>query len=323
MESTFNLENNRTSVNTQTYKNFIAKQIDDNIDRVLEYQAGDITQVLYFVDRYKVDNKTDILLLKKIITESLKNWKAPTFDGEYITDAIIERDMTPFSAGEKFKFSKGVNLFVGDQGCGKSTLLHMLMYYQTEYKEIINVTSTPFKGDYLFFDSEKHNPRNMSGEEGGRSDISSIRNFIRFSNENGGGDKEMMSKYLEETFEAYGKMVSVGADPLMDAITSRLKSHGETLLPMLEKFVKAKFGIIFIDEPETALSIKSQYKFVEILKRAVESKCQVFISTHSQIIMEGVEKFMKEDVGVTDYKILSLEHKKQMGVAEFIKTQII
>lgn len=92
-------------------------------------------------------------------------------------------------------------------------------------------------------------------------------------------------------------------------ISSKFGSHGETILPLVRAAGKAKNTIIFLDEPEAGLSIRSQYKILESLLKAQRNGCQLFVSTHSAILMEAIGE------------VLSLEHKKWMNSQDFINSQ--
>jgi predicted ATPase len=63
------------------------------------------------------------------------------------------------------------------------------------------------------------------------------------------------------------------------------KSHGESLMSFFKARYKFK-GIYFLDEPETALSPKSQIELLQILTDAMKSKhLQFVIATHSPILL--------------------------------------
>ena len=95
-----------------------------------------------------------------------------------------------------------------------------------------------------------------------------------------------------------------------NVLCSFFESHGETLLPFLTGLKKFKNRLIFLDEPEAGLSIRSQYKVAELLLHlAAKNGNQLFIATHSPIFMETVND------------VLSLEHKKWMLTKDFINTQ--
>jgi len=72
-------------------------------------------------------------------------------------------------------------------------------------------------------------------------------------------------------------------------VASHFASHGESLLPIIEQlFERQKNTLILIDEPETALSVRSQYLLVELIKKAVKKKNQIILATHSVIFMEEI-----------------------------------
>lgn len=77
------------------------------------------------------------------------------------------------------------------------------------------------------------------------------------------------------------------------------------MLPMLLSHEKAEKLTFFIDEPESGLSIRSQYLFSEHCKKLAK-KNQLIIATHSIVLMLEVGE------------VLSLEHKKWMPAPEFI-----
>lgn len=61
-------------------------------------------------------------------------------------------------------------------------------------------------------------------------------------------------------------------------------SHGESMLAFAQYHFRN--GIFFLDEPDTALSFKSQLSLVSILKDLVERhKAQFVIATHSPVLM--------------------------------------
>lgn len=314
-------ENNRVA-RTQSMKNAVSKTLASNIPKVKEYQGGDTSLIGFFMGEAMKfftkdgaeDETVNTVELLSILEENLREWKEVTNDGKYINSIKFIKDMIPFKDGEEFEFRKGVNLFVGDQGCGKSTMLHVMMHDKSEYGEVVKVDRNPFAGDYIYLDTERHNPRNLSGESGGRADVAAVREYLTFAVDKNNADGNWL-EHAEWHMKKWLNRFGGESEMLNTTIISRFKSHGETLLPMLENFVDAKTGLVFIDEPETALSMRSQYRFVEIIKKARDNKCQVFVSTHSRIIIEGVAEFMDKP------EILSLEHRCWMSPEKFIKTQ--
>lgn len=170
-----------------------------------------------------------------------------------------------------------VNIFVGEQGTGKSTLLSIL---SSNNPNIINITENEIKkedddkdkeeiqpGKY-YFNSEFDNPRTKNPEE-----------FINAQNLLGYGG----------------------------ALLSRKKSHGEIMEFLLfDSLSTITDTIVFIDEPETGLSIKNQYKLIKLINEAVERGCQFFIATHSYLIIEA-------------FDVICLDNNKKISGKEYIK----
>lgn len=184
----------------------------------------------------------------------------------------FKEDFVCFFKGQSFEF-KNITLLVGDQGCGKSTMLRLLFSLIHKQEELENASFVLDESHkaILHLDMEKDNPNVQQGNPYGSS-----------------------------------------AD-FLNVLSSRWRSHGENLLPLLSGLIKAEFEntIILIDEPETALSLRSQYSFIEIVKQLLEKGNQVILSTHSTTFMEAFKD-----------SILSLEHNKYMTFKKFVKTQL-
>ncbi len=83
------------------------------------------------------------------------------------------------------------------------------------------------------------------------------------------------------------------------------RSHGEGVL----KLIQNRFfghGLYFLDEPEAALSPMRQLTLMIELKRLVDDGSQIFLATHSPILMAypGAEVFLLDGEGIrkTDYR---------------------
>lgn len=87
-------------------------------------------------------------------------------------------------------------------------------------------------------------------------------------------------------------------------------SHGEALVNYsIEALKKAKDCVVLLDEPETALSIRNQYRLAKEIKNSVKRGCQCIIATHCIPLIESQKE------------VLSLEHKAWMSSKDFIKEQ--
>ncbi len=171
-----------------------------------------------------------------------------------------------FNQSEKIVFSSPVTLFVGENGTGKSTLLQAL---------------TRACGIYIWQDGERkraqHNPYEdklsdyISIEwlndpvEGSFFGSSLFQDFVRMLD-----DWAAVSPALLQYF---------GGQSLMT------QSHGQSII----SFFKARYtikGLYLLDEPETALSPKTQFNLLELLtKMGRAGHAQFVIATHSPILL--------------------------------------
>lgn len=188
----------------------------------------------------------------------------------YLEAVELKEDRYCLNKGLRIEFQP-ITLLVGEQGCGKSTLLSLLQ----ENSDIIEVHISDFVKmngvDTFYFDSERMNPR--------------IQSLDMFSNPDG-------------TSRGIG---------LGSAMQSHFMSHGEVLKQFTVNRIKdAKDCVLFLDEPESALSLRNQYKLAGELKKAINNGVQVIVATHCLPVIESVEN------------VYSLEHLQWMTSEEFI-----
>lgn len=72
-------------------------------------------------------------------------------------------------------------------------------------------------------------------------------------------------------------------------LLSRFMSHGEAMLPIITAARSFKDLLLIIDEPEAGISLNNQKRVLEALITAVENGCQVIISTHSYVLIKGMQ----------------------------------
>ena len=177
-----------------------------------------------------------------------------------------------FTKNKKFKLDD-ITLLVGEQGCGKSTLLD----YMNRHDKVLDVILTDLgeQGvETFYFDSEKMNPRTK--------------------------DPQLYTAIS-------GADTGIG---YVNALTSRFASHGEIMVDFTVNCLKrAKNCVIFLDEPESGLSLRNQFRLAAEIQAAKDRKCQLIVATHSLVLIKSVSK------------VLSLEHGKWMSSNQFIKTQ--
>lgn len=93
------------------------------------------------------------------------------------------------------------------------------------------------------------------------------------------------------------------------ALASRFKSHGEVLREFTVNAIPlSKNCVLFLDEPESALSVKNQYLLSKHINEAPSRNVQLVISTHCIPIIESVPE------------VYSLEHKRWMYSKEFLES---
>jgi len=233
----------------------------------------------------------------------------------------LTQEVFPFPANTTIDFTPGVNLICGDQGTGKSTILDMIMMHDREFVNHVRLEQDHQYQAFAYYNSEFHNPRTIDGgmtigetRYNATLEMFYDRVLKRLANSrlaNIHHFKTMMA-------EAYGQVKNASMNVIdkklidLDVITqSAMKSHGQALFPFLEEALKVKNGIVFLDEPETSLSIKSQRKLASMLNTAAVNN-QIIIATHSEIL-----------ISQTDKQVLSLDEPKPtwIGGHEFIRKQ--
>jgi predicted ATPase len=192
------------------------------------------------------------------------------------------KDFRVFKEGETFDLKAGINLLVGDQGCGKSSILWALPNWGES-----GIGARPlqeFAGEFSYVDTEKMNPRFQEA----------------FKHTNG-----------KESLKSVNDYEKAEINHAVQRLTNRIdeKSHGTVIKSLLTAMDKEEGKLILIDEPESGLSIRSQFSLLEFYRKLAERN-QLLIATHSMI-------FIKE-IG----EVLSIEHRKWMTADEFIETQI-
>ncbi|MFH1639424.1 MAG: AAA family ATPase [Chloroflexota bacterium] len=185
---------------------------------------------------------------------------------EYPTGEDYPFNLDIFRHAESIAFHSPVTFFIGENGTGKSTLLKALclrcgvhIWQETERRRF---KYNPYEDDlYKYIDVQW-----TDGAVPGSFFASQIFNdFARFLD--------------EVAFATPGILAYYGGDSLVT------QSHGQSLISYFTARYRVK-GIYFMDEPETALSPKSQLKLLKVLKNmGQEGHAQFIIATHSPILL--------------------------------------
>lgn len=167
---------------------------------------------------------------------------------------------------QELAFSKPITMFVGENGTGKSTLLKAICLkcdiHIWRFEESSRFEINPYENELYKYISVKWN----NGSVPGSFFASQIfRNFTELLDEWASSNPGILDYF--------------GGSSLMT------KSHGQSLISFFESRYKIK-GLYFLDEPENALSPKSQLELLDILMRcSKDGLAQFIIATHSPILL--------------------------------------
>lgn len=158
---------------------------------------------------------------------------------------------------------------VGDQGCGKSSLLSLLGQSKSECPIDIILDNPQKVSETFYLDFEKNPLRNPKCG-----------------------------------------LFSRDSDTFKSQVANIFQSHGQVVNNTFASFERFKSGnIIFMDEPDMALSCRSIVTLASKIKDMGEKGIQVIFSCHNPLLIEKM------------VNVLSLEEKKWVGYKDFFKQQ--
>jgi predicted ATPase len=215
---------------------------------------------------------------------SLQQENFPTLDHYPFTLPVLRNT-------KEIQFRTPVTLFVGENGTGKSTLLDALVRASG-----VHIWSYPERRRYQVNHYEKE-----------------LHNFIKLEWSNGrvpgsyfGSEifKDFTQTLDEWAVSDPGQLKYFGGDSLVTL------SHGQSTMAYFRSRYKIK-GIYFLDEPETALSPRSQLDLLEIIsENSLAGHAQFIIATHSPILLacEGARIYSFDHVPIRSIDYEETEH---------------
>jgi predicted ATPase len=165
-----------------------------------------------------------------------------------------------FKKGLTIDFKPNANVIVGSNGCGKSQLFKIL-------NNKINGISTDFgSDDDIIVNFEKIESMSVNFES------DALKNSIN-------PNPNDMENFLRQT-----AMV----------LDSREKSHGENSKILLDFYNNKENNILFMDEPENGLDLKSQVELIHKIKNLAKNN-QIFIISHNKMLIEAFDNIYDMD----------------------------
>lgn len=170
-----------------------------------------------------------------------------------------------FQQTKSIAFNTPVTLFVGENGSGKSTLLqaisHVCGIHIWRESERSRFNHNPYENKFSDYLTIEWTDGKVPGSFFG-SDI--FHHFTQILDEWAVADP--------------GQLTYFGGRSLMT------QSHGESLMSFFRSRYQIK-GLYLLDEPETALSPRSQLALLELLMTSGAGHAQFIIATHSPILL--------------------------------------
>ena len=219
--------------------------------------------------------------------------KITLFPEQYPTRDYYPFNQTVFQKTDNLVFRTPVTFFVGENGTGKSTLLIAICkkcgipiwqslavtrYEPNRYEKIL----------YLFMNVEWTN----GSVPGSFFSSQTFKDFAKYLDEGATANPEILNYF--------------GGESLIT------QSHGQSMMSLFRSRYKIK-GLYFLDEPETALSPKSQLELLTILNDMGRAgHAQFIIATHSPILLAcpGADIYSFDQMPVKRVTYEETEHYK-------------
>ena len=182
------------------------------------------------------------------------------------TQAVYPFNLPVFHNTRQLDFTSPVTFFSGENGTGKSTLLAALAekcrIHIWEGVERTRYERNPYESQFHKFITVQWANGSVAGSY---FDSEISRNFAAYLDDWAASDPGILEYF--------------GGKSLMS------QSHGQSLMSFFRARYRFK-GLYLMDEPETALSPRSQLELVQVLqKQGNAGHAQFIIASHSPILM--------------------------------------
>ena len=206
-----------------------------------------------------------------------------------------------FDEGFTFDFKKNINVIVGENGSGKSTLIKLIKNYAGQAPDKMSFLFKNYETEEEYFKEFIEERKKEKKKFKITGDIS-YRNAIFFDAES---DNPIVGipKMLNPDQKSFPSMVNA-------LFCAQEESHGESMIPITDYILdNAKNFTIFMDEPETALSLKNQIRLSQKIKESAEKgDNQIILSTHSLMIIKQFEE------------VFDMEARKWVNTSDYLKS---
>jgi predicted ATPase len=215
------------------------------------------------------------------------------FPEKYPTSKYYPFNLPVFKETRKIKFHANITFFIGENGTGKSTLLEAIAHkcgiHIWKAEEKTRVRQNPYDHTlYKYMDVNWLNgyvPGSFFGSD-------TFRYFAQSLEEWAIADPGMLDYF--------------GGKSLIT------QSHGQSLMALFRARYGLK-GLYLLDEPETALSPKSQLELLKILnKQGSKQHAQFIVASHSPILLAcpGAEIYSFNHIPLTRVEYEDTEYYK-------------
>jgi len=215
------------------------------------------------------------------------------FPEKYPTSKYYPFNLPVFKETRKIEFHTNITFFIGENGTGKSTLLEAIAHkcgiHIWKAEEKTRVRQNPYAQTlYKYMDVDWLNgyvPGSFFGSD-------TFRYFAQSVEEWAIADPGMLDYF--------------GGKSLIT------QSHGQSLMSMFRARYELK-GLYLLDEPETALSPKSQLELLKLLnKQGAAEHAQFIVVSHSPILLAcpGADIYSFDNIPLQRIKYEDTEYYK-------------